>query len=359
MYTPNFVLSHTIINNLIKLETEKATTELQKLEDQVAAEMKARAKALNLFHLGHLIGVNLTLKDAEKIAEGKRIHTEDARGVILTNFRNVIEFVRSSVSDSYVDIDLNILLHLNKLMLTDWREPWEAKFRTGGEQVDSSFDSWLDIRDKNIDPVNIENELNELINWYKSNSTKINPTIRIAVFLYRLLRISPFMVLNKITVIAVADYLLYKNSYIQKTFVPTTRNFDIYEDEYLEAWTNAVQGSLDTESQQAADLDNVTLWIERFSRNLSNDIQEVKTVLREKVHEETKSAKQPFLDLNKRQLKILRYLQTIPTVKREDYVQMMDVSTMTAFRDLSDLVEKKLLRIEGRGRGTKYMLRSR
>jgi hypothetical protein len=39
--------------------------------------------------------------------------------------------------------------------------------------------------------------------------------------------------------------------------------------------------------------------------------------------EETNTNSQPLLDLNKRQLKILRYLQTIPTVKREEYCQCL------------------------------------
>jgi|GEM_PF-1176928 len=359
MYEPKYTLSHTILNNLIKLETEKSLIENQILPDNVIIYMKNRAKSLNLLHLGHLIGVNLTLKDAEKLADGKRIETEDARGMILNNYRNILEFIRSSVAESYADIDLNILIHLNKIMLTDWRESWEAKFRIGGESIDNIYENWLDIRDKNIDPIVIQDEINYLITWYKTNSAKIHPLIRIAIFLYRLLRIAPFVVLNKITLIAITDYLLYKNGYIHKTFIPTTRNFDIYEDEYLEAWTYAIQGKLNSNTQEVNDLDNITLWIERFIRNISNDIQEIRGVINTKLHEETRISKQPFLDLNKRQLKILRYLQTIPTLKREDYVQMMDVSTMTAFRDLNSLVKKKLIRVEGRGRGTKYMLKIR
>jgi len=38
---------------------------------------------------------------------------------------------------------------------------------------------------------------------------------------------------------------------------------------------------------------------------------------------------------------------------------MMDVSTMTAYRDLTELMEKKLVKLEGQGRGTKYMLSNR
>ena len=72
--------------------------------------------------------------------------------------------------------------------------------------------------------------------------------------------------------------------------------------------------------------------------------------------EDERAKKQPFLDLNPRQLKVLRYLQNVPYIKREDYCHMMDVSTMTAFRDVNDLVRKKLLKVEGQGRGTKYRL---
>jgi len=69
--------------------------------------------------------------------------------------------------------------------------------------------------------------------------------------------------------------------------------------------------------------------------------------------------KKLFIDLNKRQLRILKYLQTIPVVRREDYVQMLNISTMTAYRDLNQLVRAKLIKTAGTGRGTKYMLMNR
>ncbi len=348
MYEPKFELTNRLVMNLIKLEVEKNQVENQQLAVAAKSKLQLRAKAVNMFHLAHIIGVELTLKDAEKAAEGRRVKTEDARGIILNNFRNSLEFVRSNITDSYVDIDINILLHLNKILLTDWKEQWESKFRTGGEEIDSILDNWISLRDQRIEALRIQDELLDVLDWYKSTVSKVHNLIRIAVLLYRIVRIAPFIVANKLTLIAVADFLLYKNGYLDKTFLPSTRNFDVYEDEYIESWTHAVEHN-----------ENITLWIERFIRNLSNDMVDVKDEAQKSLHEETRSIKQPFLDLNKRQLKILRYLQTIPTVKREDYVQMMDVSTMTAFRDMNLLVRKKLLKVEGKGRGTRYMLATR
>lgn len=359
MYDPKYSLSHSLVNNLIKFEVDRHLFEDKEMRDNSKDVLNARTKALNLLHLGHIIGVNLTLKDAEKLAEGKRIETEDLRGIILNNYRNVIEFIRSSATDTYVEIDLNVLVHLNRLLVMDWKQSWEAKFRIGGESIDVAFDNWVDYHDRTIQPVNIQEELNELIDWYKSKISKINPLIRIGIFIYRLVRIYPFIALNKLTIMAITDYLLHKNGYLNSTFIPTARVFDTFDEEFIDSWNNAIQGSLNPETNQVEKVDDMTLWIERFVRNLAGDMQDTKDLMQRQVIEEERSVKQPFLDLNKRQLKILKYLQTIPTVKREDYVQMMNVSTMTAYRDINELVDKKLLKTNGRGRGTKYMLKSR
>ncbi len=348
MYEPKFNITHTIVNNLVKLERERVLIEKGSFSPRITNSIKGESKSINLFHLAHIIGLNITLKDAEKLTEGKTLDNNDPRFIILNNFRNALEFTRSSSANTYIDVDLNVLLHLNKIMVTTWKESWEAKFRTSGEELDVNLDNWADLRDKNLEPVRIQESLISLIEWYKTQQGKVDPILRIAVFVYQLIRISPFVAANKLTIIAIADLLLYRNGYIEDTYLPITRNFDVYGDEYIEAWTSALAGDED-----------LTLWVERFIRNLSNDMFDVKEKLQKLSAEEEKTTKQPFLDLNKRQLKILRYLQNIPAVKREDYVHMMDVSTMTAFRDLDDLVKKKLLKIEGKGRGTKYMLKNR
>lgn len=359
MFEPKYNLTHTILNNIIKFEIIKSKLESNKLNEKIVKNLQDREKSINILHIAHLIGINLTIKDAERIAEGKRLQTEDARGTILTNYRNILEFTRSSIAQSYVDMDTNILLHLNKLLLTDWKETWEAKIRSAGDNFDSSFDNWLELRDKEINAEDVTDELSKVIEWYKMTQTKIHPIIRVGIFIYRLVRLAPFNNLNKLTFIAVSDYMLYKNNYLSTTYLPISRNFDIYEDEYFESWNNAIQGKFNQETGKVEEREDMTLWLERFTRNLSSDILEVREYLSRQSLEDEKSVKQPFLDLNKRQLKILRYLQTIPTVKREDFVQMMGVSTMTAYRDLDDLVGKKLLKVEGNGRGTRYMLSTR
>lgn len=344
MQKAEYKLTHNTISHLIQIEVTKALLAETEVTGQTRANLQLKSKAVNMFHMAHMLGVDLTLKDAEKAAEGKQIKTEDIRGTVLNNFRNALEFIQSNVTDDYMDIDSNIMIHLNKIMLTDWKESWEAKVRTTTDGYDQTFDDWAMLGSPDFQA---DVELRSLLDQYKSSISTEHFLVRLAVLMFGLVRIIPFVTANKFTLILTATFLLNKNKYLEYSFLPMTRHFDIYGEEYAKLWVYATETG------------DLSKWIEAFLRNLANDMGGVKVEIEKRVSEENKGNKQPFLDLNKRQLKILRYLQTIPTVKREDYVQMMEVSTMTAFRDLDELCNKKLIRSDGKGRATRYMLSSR
>lgn len=347
MYQPNYTISDRLLNSIVKLESDKVLMNLTELPSSSKASLKEEAKANNLFHLAHMLGLNITLKDAAKLAEGRKLGIEGIRATIINNFRNVLEFNRSGVADSYVDLDNALMLHINKLILNNWKEPWDVKLRNTGEAVDPNLDDWTNtlVDESQRD---LQQELKDILDWFKMSATRVHPVIRVAILVNALGNLQPLSAGNKITIIGLVDFLLNRYGYIENTYLPVVRIFDLYTEEYAEAWDMAKKNQ------------DLTLWLERFARNIAKDVQELKSeVDRKATEEKEKNSKQPFLDLNKRQLKVLKYLQTIPTVKREDYCQMMDVSTMTAYRDLDDLVLKKLIKVEGKGRGTRYMLVSR
>ncbi len=348
MYEPTYTITERLLSAIVKLETDRALMLHSDVPTALRTKFKEEAKGSTIFHLAHMLGLNITLRDAMKIAEGRKLGMEGDRAKLINNFRNVIEFNRSNVAESYSELDSTLLLHLNKILLSNWKEPWDVKLRSTGEQPDHNMDDWGQEIMMEQSVVDVQDELEELTEWFKLNANKIHPLIAVGVLVFRLGQLQPLQVANKLTIISVADFFMTRLTYTDGTFLPVTRVFDVYSEELQEAWEM---------SKQTFD---ATLWLERFARNISKDISDQKAELDQQMAEEKeRNTKQPFLDLNKRQLKALKYLQTIPTLKREDYCAMMDVSTMTAYRDLDDLVNKKLIKVEGRGRGTKYMLISR
>jgi len=345
MIEPKFEISEKILQNLIKFEVERSLIENQSLSTKSAEQIKFRIKAINMFHIAHIIGVDLTVKDAKKASEGKRIVTEDARGTILNNFRNILEYINSNAFEQ--EIDQNTLLHINKILLNDWKESWEVKFRTGDTPPDQTLDTWHHLVRNDIGTNEIQSSVLQILDWYRINKG-LPDVLRIAIVVYQFIRIQPFAVLNKLSIIALTNLLFLKCGYRFNAYLSVSHLFDNNE----VAFTKTIEYVINAEENQ-------TIWLEKFLQSLVDAVSESKTIISGHLEEAQSSSKQPFLDLNKRQLKILRYLQTIPTVKREDYVQMMDVSTMTAFRDLNSLVKKQLLKVEGKGRSTKYLLSTR
>jgi len=345
MYEPKFNYSDRLVSQLIKLENLKTNIQNLDLSYNVKHKLQLNTKALDMFHFAHILGLEISLKDAEKIATGLKVEGIDPqRAAILSNFRNTLEFTRSNIADTYAEMDLTILLHLNKLILTSWRESWDARFRAISDELNDNEDLWLKYRDHDIDPSKIQSEVMGLVDWYRDASTRMAPVVRIGIALFRLFEISPYVSGNKYTILALADYLLLKNNLSSKVYASYLRNFDANEQRYLETFEMCRKNY------------DITFWLETFVGTLIKDANETKDNINSYIVDEEKSKQQPFLDLNKRQLKVLRYLQTVPMIKREDYCHMMEVSTMTAFRDLNDLVRKKLIKVEGQGRGTKYRL---
>jgi Fic family protein len=347
MYEPKYKITHNMINNIVKFEVEKKGIIDLDLPEEIIHKSRLIANGYDLFHLGHLFGINITLKVARKIVTGKTLSLEDYRGYYLTNFRNAMEYILATQT-SYFPVQGNLLLHLNKILIKNIAEEWDTKYRTSGEDISTKDDNWIELRDMEIASVEVQSQALKALDWFYSNSNKIHPLILIPGIIYRLIRIAPFVISNKITILAICRYLFFKSGIIMNGFLPVVKNFDIYEEEYIESWKQAVREN-----------DDITLWIEKFIRNYASEMTLVKGNIEKIIEEHEEKNKQPFLNLNRRQLKILRYLQNIPQIKREEYVEIMDVSTMTAFRDLTELVKKGLLKVDGQGRGTKYVLSSR
>lgn len=346
----NYQLTNTLINNIVKLEVEKSRLEdiYTKLDDPSKAKLDQEQKRNEIFHIAHILGLDITLKDAEKFILGRIETGDNQRLAILRNYKNAVEYIRSNRNDYIADLSKELILHINKLLIFNWKEQWDAKFRIDSN-IEPSFEGWLPIIDESIQSTEIEKEIEVTIGWYKGSKNKINSLIRIAVAAYRLVRISPHPNLNQLSIIGITDFLLQQNGYTNKTLVSTSKLFDNNSDEISDLWNRAAQSPTG----------NITFWIESFIGKLGELVVDQQVTFKLLMEKQENKPNQPFLNLNKRQLKILKYLQTIPSVKREDYVQMFDVSTMTAYRDLNELLKKRLIKIQGQGRATKYFLANR
>lgn len=343
-----YYISNQVLNNLIELEIARNELKRFDLDQEMLRKTEAEKFTENMLHISNILGNPQTYKDIEKFAEMKIEIGNDVSKQILNNYRNILEYFKANETNNYIDINVNMLIHINKILIMGWKEEWEAGLRND-EKVNLMFDDLGEFIDGSIGLTNIHFETQENIDWYKNNIIRIHPIIRIGVLIYRLIRIMPFRNLNKLSIIATTRFLLQKNRYLNPYGIAVSKIFDKNNALFI----NTLKTCLNDENE------NLTGWLEVFTNSLSDEYKTLLSKMQELSQVQSKVEEKPFMDMNKRQLKILRYLQSIPTVKREDYIQMFDVSTMTAYRDLNALVKKKLLKIEGEGRATHYKLSNR
>lgn len=343
-----YYISNQVLNNLIELEIARNELKRFDLDQEMLRKTESEKFTENMLHISNILGNPQTYKDIEKFAEMKIEIGNDLSKQILNNYRNILEYFKANETNNYIDINVNMLIHINKILIMGWKEEWEAGLRND-EKINLMFDDLEEFIDGSIGLTNIHFETQENIDWYKNNIIRIHPIIRIGVLIYRLIRIMPFRNLNKLSIIATTQFLLQKNRYLNPYGIAVSKIFDKNNALFI----NTLKTCLNDENE------NLTGWLEVFTNSLSDEYKTLLSKMQELSQVQSKVEEKPFMDMNKRQLKILRYLQSIPTVKREDYIQMFDVSTMTAYRDLNALVKKKLLKIEGEGRATHYKLSNR
>ena len=347
MFEPKYQITDSMVLNIAKFEQTKSLIYDLNLKDDKLSRLRKSFNSKEIFHLAKLLNIKNTIKDAEKIISGKTTQTQNVNNMHLVNFRNAIEYILSTHTMFY-SIQQNLLTHLNKILIKGFAEEWDARYRTNDEELKSEGDDWLSFRDTSISPGEIQTQIIDMIEWFSQTTGKVHPLIQIPIMIFRFIQIAPFMMANKITNLAFTKFLYLKTGYSIEGLFPAVRNYDLHQTEYSEAWKAISTGEGD-----------LTMWLEKYIRDVAGDVSVIHESIEKIEEEEKEKNKQPFLSLNRRQLRILRYLQNIPQVKREEYVEMLDVSTMTAFRDLDGLVKKGLIRVEGKGRGTVYVLSSR
>jgi len=137
---------------------------------------------------------------------------------------------------------------------------------------------------------------------------------------------------------------------------PVARFFLQFSDEII---VNNVYSLSPKPSSTKDTSDDQTGWLEVFSKCMATEMSTLKNEISRAVEKKMNIRKKRILDLNPRQQKLLRHLQYNPRVSRRKYVAMTGVSSMTAYRDLNDLVKRKLIHAYGGGRSSYYRLAGR
>lgn len=295
----------------------------------------------DLFALNNFLNLGLTLGEVKKISIGKDTDTTEAK--LLSNIRQVNDFIRNNFKEKEFVFNFHFIQHIVKLLQSNMLEVWDiGKIRSGGEIIDEKFE----LENQTYFRTDTTNFLAEHILWVEEEKN-IHPIIKACVFMTFINRYSPFVGLNYISSLVFFRLILDKFGYSSIYRLPLFKLLLINSQEFKRK-INEVAGN---------DLE-ISDFIELVSTNLYELIYQYKKSLIKFDYFDMKSNSDQ-IDLNERQVRLLKFLHHKLFIRRSEYVKLFKVSPMTAYRDLNFMVEKKLLIISGNGKSTTYSLSTR
>lgn len=193
---------------------------------------------------------------------------------------------------------------------------------------------------------NISSEMQSFLSWFEN--ARVDPIVRAALAHLWFETIHPFDDGNGRIGRAIMDLALARADGTSQRFYSMSAQIQQSKNGYYEILEHTQKGSMD-----------VTQWIQWFLARLSDALAEADTALAAVRRRQAFWHTFGDAGLNERQRKIVEMLLAgfHGKLRREKYAKITSTSDSTAFRDLTELVEKGVLRIgEGGGRSTHYEL---
>jgi len=137
-FHPKFAITNRITAGLTQIERARGFLEAATLSETWIREMGRRALILEAHHTTHIEGTRLTLEQAERLLEGKRVPEADLDDVReLLNYRRAFDFV-SEYLVSGGAITEGLIREIHKRLVEGVREGLPLRASTGRYRTTSS-----------------------------------------------------------------------------------------------------------------------------------------------------------------------------------------------------------------------------
>lgn len=307
--------------------------------------------ARTVHHGTHIEGNDLSLIQTKKILEGESIvaHERDIQEVI--NYRNVMKLLDElAVKRGDYEVGMLIDIHretVNKIIPED--------------KIGVLRKSQVVIKEEGSGKIILQppphNEvpyfLDDFFKWLNSaESSDIHPVLRAGISHYLLVAIHPFVEGNGRTVRAFANLILMREGYDIKRFFSLEEHFDNDLASYYESLA-----MVDRQSPVLSDRD-ITPWISYFVKALAVELNKIKDrVRRISIDTKLKGKIGSQVALSERQMKLVEFLSEVGSAGMNELKGVLRmVSEDTVLRDINILLEKGIIKKEGKTKAAKYTI---
>ena len=349
MYNPNYTISPEVLGAVSEIAEIKVIIERSPVLPVNELELKRQALIRQVHTSTSIEGNKLAEHQVGRVLSGADINA-DARSILeVKNYQNAVREIEKLVEEGK-PLSLDLILSLHKISMTGLVEPEKLGNTRPGEIyiVDDYGEEGDYLRYKGPDASKVEGLLKEMIAWHKSASDdELHPILKAAILHLQFVSIHPFTDGNGRMARLLTQWSLYMDNWDFRKIIVLEEFYNKNRQDYYDA-ENIVQGEEYHEGQ------DLTPWIEYFVAGFLVEARKVRKVITSLGFDRANLKTQAFLDSD--ELKIVDLLTTKLQITSTDVMELLHVAKRTSQMKLQELVEKGLIKVEGKGPSTVYLL---
>ena len=343
-FSPAFTYTHRMVRRLSDIAAAREVILhahlIPKWEVSIRREQLVRAA-----HASTAIEGNpLSLEEVSRLSEGREVMAARRAKNEVLNYLRVLEHIDRYQKDGMISEEGLLSLHHDVTLATLDNPAMEGAFRKVKVVVGNRL-----TREVVYSPPLLKEvvpQINALVGWLNSDAAhQMHPVLVAGIAHYELVRIHPFVDGNGRTARALA------------TLVLTMREFDIKRfftlDDFYDSERPAYYNVLKAVNLTYPDC---TVWLEYFTEGVEISLHRVKERVLLLSSDEYRKVSGGQVALSERQMKIIEFIHTHGSIKSGDLMRLFDISRQAAGKDLGQMVEQNLIRIDGKGRSTRYVM---
>jgi len=348
-FNAKYSITDKILNNLTLIASAREIIEQSHLVPKWEAKLRRQALMRNTHSSTAIEGNKLTLEQVEALAGGKDVPATDKDKKEVLNYIEAMEKVPVFAKKGGIKSEdlLNIHKIITRNVLENNANSGEFRDRQVfvGRQVFEGTGFKTEVEYTPPPTEEVPDLVEEFIDWLNlDKSWELNPVLVAGISHYEIARIHPFIDGNGRTARLLATVILYLSGFDHR------RIFAL--DDYYDRDRKAYYGALKT--VQTADGD-LTQWLEYFTNGVAASVQEAKEAIL-KLGTKGKRGVREQVSITARQMQVVEYINTHGKVTNRDLQKLFNISAQAVHKELSRLVEMKVIKLVGEGRSLHYVL---
>ncbi|MDY6930674.1 MAG: Fic family protein [Halobacteriota archaeon] len=344
MFKPNYQITNKILNNLVEIESSRVTVINSHLIPKWEVSLRREAKIKNAHASTNIEGNPLTIEEVSTLASGRKVMVARKDREEVLNYLNVLEKIEEYSIDGIITEELLLKMHTDLTNGTLPIDEYSGRYRDRQVVVANRITREIIFTPPpSSDVSDLTKELLEWVNSYESK--EINDILVAGITHYEFVRIHPFVDGNGRTARSLATLILYLREFDAKRFFAL--------DDFYNSDRASYYATLKSVNQETLDL---TEWLEYFTEGVLVSITQVKNRVLRLSSDKLKNDRNGQIALTERQMKIIENINRKGKITSGDVSDMFGFSRQAALKELTKLVDSGVIRLEGTGRGSHYVI---